>query len=80
MKQKIIQEKELYGFIKYLLDDYKIEFDLKHLYDFIEGYSKFNYLDSKIIVKFLKQKVGLLNWRDYEIKGNTLIFYKIRKS
>lgn len=26
-------------------------------------------------MKFLKQKVGLLNWRDYEIKGNTLIFY-----
>ena len=67
--------KKTLGFIKYLLDDYKMDFQIKFLYDFIDEFEKINYIDNKVIVNFFYQKLGLKNISDFEIKENTLIFY-----
>lgn len=67
--------KKTLGFIKYLLDDYKIDFQIKFLYDFIDEFEKINYIDNKVIVNFFYQKLGLKNISDFEIKENTITFY-----
>lgn len=67
--------KKTLGFIKYLLDDYKIGFQIKFLYDFIEEFGRINCIDNKVIVRFFNQKLGLKNISDFEIKENTIIFY-----
>lgn len=67
--------KKTLGFIKYLLDDYKMDFQIKFLYDFIDEFEKINYIDNKVVVNFLNQKLELKNILDFEIKENKLLFY-----
>ena len=67
--------KKTLAFVKYLLDDYKIDFQIEFLYDFIDEFERVNYIDNKVIANFFNKKLGLKNISDFEIKENTIIFY-----
>lgn len=62
-------------FIKYILDDYKKNFQIGSVYDFIDEFEKINYVDKNIVIKLLHQKLGLGQYADFEIIGNTLFLY-----
>lgn len=66
--------KKTLSFIKYLLDDYKKRFAINELYDFVDEFKNINYINNKVIIKFLNQKLGLRNISDFEIKENKIFF------
>ena len=56
---KSLEGKKLYGFIKYLLNEYEIEDKTSDVYEFMDSFEKINYIDSEEVLNFLSNKIGI---------------------
>lgn len=57
------------------MDSYNTEFNVELLYDYIDKYERINYIETKTIEDFLKQKLKLRNKEDFEIVKDSIFFY-----
>lgn len=64
-----------YKAIKYLSSRDENRFGIEELKQYIAKFKDINILDNKIVSDLLENKVKLLKYTDYELKGNTLILH-----
>ena len=75
MKQNQISEKKVYGFLRFLLDDYKREFNIENFLNAIDEYKNILYIKKDDVTKFICDKTGFKYYEDFEIHNNILYFF-----
>ncbi len=67
--------KRVYGFLRFLLDDYKREFNIEKFFNAIDEYKNILYIKKDNITKFICNKTGFKYYEDFEIHNNILYFF-----